>query len=134
MKFSIILLIVLSIQFVNMIDLSSYSIDTFLEYIQNSGYYEIFLQIKYYYGDDVAIATCKELVQSNDCDYLVKVYFPSRKNYIIAIKYYQNQKVKPTLEHIIMNPNNYNIYYVENEPKEIIEKINKIKKDFNIEY
>ena len=52
----------------------SYSIDSLLDYLQEKGYYDIILAIKTYFGDDVAIDFCQELVQSNNCEEVVRVY------------------------------------------------------------
>ena len=41
---------------------SHFSINELLDYLQETGYYDIIQQIKYFYGDDVAICLCKELV------------------------------------------------------------------------
>ena len=51
-----------------------YSIDNFLNYLQESGYYDLFQEVKYSLGDDIAITLCKELVNSNDCEIVIKVY------------------------------------------------------------
>ena len=53
---------------------STYSINEFLNYLQENGYYEIIHQIKIYYGDDVAISFCQGLVETGDCETVVKVY------------------------------------------------------------
>ena len=52
----------------------SYSIQPFLDYLQEKGYYEIIQAIKNSFGDDIAIAVCKELTKSNDCEEVVRVY------------------------------------------------------------
>ena len=51
-----------------------YSIDSFLDYLQEKGYYNLIQAIKNAYGDDIAIKVCKELLQSNDCEIVVRVY------------------------------------------------------------
>ena len=51
-----------------------YSIDTFLNYLQEKGYYDLIQAVKTYFGDDVAISVCQELVQSNDCETVVRIY------------------------------------------------------------
>ena len=58
-----------------------YSIDTFLDYLQEKGYYELIQEIKNAFGDDVAIAVCKELVQSNDCEIVVRVYMETHNSF-----------------------------------------------------
>ena len=51
-----------------------YSIDTLLNYLQEKGYYDIIQAVKIYFGNDVAIDVCKELVKSNQCDIVVRIY------------------------------------------------------------
>ena len=53
---------------------STYSIQTFLDYLQGTGYYEIIQAIKNAFGDDIAIDVCKELTKSNDCEEVVRIY------------------------------------------------------------
>ena len=81
---------------------SSFSIDDFLNYLQETGYYDIIMKIKYYYNVDIAISFCKEFIKSNDCDLLVRVYIPCRTRG-------ENEEVIP-LESIIFYPDNHNIY------------------------
>ena len=54
-----------------------YSIDPFLDYLQGKGYYELIQAIKNTFGDEIAISVCKELVESNDCETVVRVYMIS---------------------------------------------------------
>ena len=56
---------------------STYSIDAFLDFLQENGYYEIILQVKMTFGDDIAIDVCKQLVQTNDCEIVVRTYMTS---------------------------------------------------------
>ena len=51
-----------------------YSIDTLLDYLQEKGYYDIIQSVKIYFGDDVAIDVCREMVQNNHCEAVVRVY------------------------------------------------------------
>ena len=53
---------------------SSFSIDNLLDYLQQTGYYEIIQNVKRYFGDDVAIELCQELVQTNQCETVVRIY------------------------------------------------------------
>ena len=57
-----------------------YSIDTLLNYLQEKGIYDLLAEIKYCYGNDISINVCKELVQSSDCETVVRVYISSRSN------------------------------------------------------
>ena len=54
---------------------NDYSIDSFLDYLQNSGYYEVILGIKLLYGNDYAISFCKTYVaMTSDCELVVVIY------------------------------------------------------------
>ena len=55
-----------------------YSIDALLDYLQETGYYDIIQSIKIYFGDDVAIDVCKEFVQTNHCETVVRVYMTNK--------------------------------------------------------
>lgn len=56
------------------LDISQYSINSFLNYLQQTGYYDIFEQIKIIYGSDYAIAACEEFTPSKYCKEAVLVY------------------------------------------------------------
>ena len=83
--------------------------------MQKTGYYDIIVKIKIYYGVDIAISFCKEIIKSEDCDILVRVYVPCRSRG-------ENEEIK-ALESIIFYPGNYNIY--KGREPEIIKWINK---------
>ena len=51
-----------------------YSINALINYLQEKGLYEFLFEVKSYYGNDVSISICKQLVKSNDCETLVRVY------------------------------------------------------------
>ena len=55
-------------------DLSKYSINKFIEYLEETGYYEVISNIKSVLGDDMAIDVCKEFVKSNDCEVVIRTY------------------------------------------------------------
>ena len=59
------------------IQASNYSIDILLEYLEVQGYYGLIQGSKTVFGNDVAIEVCKELVQSSDCETVVRVYMTS---------------------------------------------------------
>ena len=103
---------------------ADYSIGTFLNYMQESGLYDIIKLIKYYYGNDVAIDICKGFAQNSDCELLVRVYIPT------ASRSHNEQII--TLESIIFNPDNYDIYSQDAEYYHQLIQI--IKKKYNIEY
>ena len=50
-----------------------YSIDVFLDYLQQKGFYDIIQAVKIYFGDDIAIDVCKELAPTIDCETVVRV-------------------------------------------------------------
>ena len=50
---------------------------TYLNYLQNEGYYDLIYQVKCGFGDDVAIYVCKALDDSPHCEEAVKVYMNS---------------------------------------------------------
>ena len=56
----------------------NFSIDTFLNYLQEKGLYDILMNIKYYFGDDVSIAFCKELIKNQNCETVIRIYISSR--------------------------------------------------------
>ena len=51
-----------------------YSINTLLNYLQEKGLYELLVEIKSYFGVDVSISFCKQLIETGDCDTVVRVY------------------------------------------------------------
>ena len=56
----------------------SYSIYTFIDYLQETGQYDVIQVIKIYIGDDYAIEYCKQVVvQTDHCEEVVKVYMTS---------------------------------------------------------
>ena len=57
----------------------SYFISTFINYLQNNGIWEILVEIKKYYGTDVAIELCKEFAKSPHCEEVVRVYIYAPK-------------------------------------------------------
>ena len=95
----------------------SFSIDSLLEYLQQTGYYEIIQAVKFYYGNDVAISVCKELVQSRHCETVVRVYMIN--NYVVySLKLSRaSNKTPQTLE---KNPELKDLV---KEPKEIVKPL-----------
>ena len=51
-----------------------YSINTLLNYLREKGLYDLLVEVKSYFGVDVSISFCKELVKSYDCETIVRVY------------------------------------------------------------
>ena len=76
MKYSIILLLSLLIATNEDIG-DNYEINTFISYLQKTGYYELLYEVKCAFGKDVAIEFCLELVSSPFCEEVVRVYLPN---------------------------------------------------------
>ena len=51
-----------------------YSINNLLNYLQDNNLYDILVEVKTYFGEDVAIFLCKDFVPTNHCEDVVKVY------------------------------------------------------------
>ena len=101
---------------------ADYSFETFINYLQEKGYFELFEQIKHYYGNDIAIEFCKELIKSADCEQVIRIY-------ISSISRGKDEEII-SLESIIFNPDNYDIY--KDNSLDIRGVIEKIKKIYNI--
>ena len=70
-------LIYLILILVNSVNLEvSYGIDPFLDVLINSGIYDLLYEIKFKFGDLVAIEVCLDLYPTNDCEKVVLVYMP----------------------------------------------------------
>ena len=57
-----------------------YSILTFLNYLQEKGLYDLLVEVKSYFGTDVSISFCKQLVQNSDCDTIIRVYISTNNS------------------------------------------------------
>ena len=53
---------------------SSYSIDSLIDYLIGNGYYELIQQVKMVFGNDVAIDVCISIVETSQCEEIVRVY------------------------------------------------------------
>ena len=91
--------------------------DTFLNYLQEKGYYDIIHSVKVLFGDDIAIDVCLELIQSDDCKEVVRVYMPGEIKIAIPEPHIDTQIFKEILDYI---ENKYNI---SKEMSELIEVI-----------
>ena len=125
---SIILLLSLSIA----LDIEeSYSFKIFIKEIQKEGYYDMFVEVYHFYKREVTIEVCNGFGYNRDnCEELVEDYFHEEARAkpfgpIII-------KETPTLESIIMNPKNYNIYAVKHNETDIYNMIEEIKNKYNI--
>ena len=100
----------------------SFSINEILDYLQETGYYNIFQAVKMHFGDDVAINICYLLIPSYDCETIIKVYMTGK--YSINLPYRVLGQLEPSRNEeedyqIISDP----IEYKKELSKEI--KINK---------
>ena len=116
---------------------ADYSIDPFINYLQEKGYYDIIVQIKNFYGDDIAISFCKEFIKSDDCNPLVKIYIQNSSEAKagqgrIEIEPSESSDPLEKLEFLIFNPDNYNFY--KGNELAIHNWIENIKKQYNIAY
>ena len=105
---------------------ADYSINDFINHLQETGYYSILIQIKYFYGTDIAISFCETFIQSKDCEIVVKIYIPASARSI------HETDSSETFESIIFYPDNNEIY----KGKEAIyhDWIVQMKNQYNIEY
>ena len=57
-----------------------YSINTFLNYLQEKGLYDLLVEVKSFFGTDVSISFCKQLSKTVDCDTVVRVYISTNNS------------------------------------------------------
>ena len=74
-------LILVLTPFTTMININDFSINLFIKRLKDKGLFEVILQIKYAYGQDVAIISCEELNKNNcgNCKKVVIEYMPKKK-------------------------------------------------------
>ena len=129
-------ILVLSILLFNFTDSNEYSIDEALNYLQSTGLYEVLVQVKYYFGNDVAISLCKEFVLSYDCEQIIKTYISSpskapsirKRTLKNKIKKYPQEKlrtnnIEPSEQ---LKPINTENPYIHNLPVENAEKVKEL--------
>ena len=51
-----------------------YSINPFINYLQENNYWEILEKVSIYFGNDISIEVCKSFVPSPHCEEVVRVY------------------------------------------------------------
>ncbi len=95
---------------------NDYSIEAFLSYIEENGYYSILHEIKCNLGDDVAISFCKEFIKSNDCDLYIRVY-------LICSKKELTKNI--SLKNYLLSDSVKKILFVDKTEEEIKKKIEK---------
>ena len=74
-------IIILSILIIGFNNSERYSINTFLNNLKETGFYDALLTIKREINDDVAISFCIELEHTNLCVEVVKVYM---QRYVVS--------------------------------------------------
>ena len=74
-------IIIISILIIGFNNSESYSINTFLNNLKETGFYDALLTIKREINDDVAISFCIELEHTNLCVEVVKVYM---QRYVVS--------------------------------------------------
>ena len=102
-----------------------FSINPLLDYLQESGYYQILAQIKYHIGEDIAIDVCKDLVKSIHCEEIIRIYIPPGPSKINSKKDKKPLSDGEKLLNIIME--NYDVLVNEKGKDAVEEYINKIK-------
>ena len=82
MKLSLIVILLSFLFIVKGQDTSAedFSIQAFVNYLQENNYWEILVQVSVYFGDDVAIEVCKSFVPSPHCEEVVRVYIQASAN------------------------------------------------------
>ena len=75
MKLSLILILSLLFEVkIQDITAQQYSINTFINYLQDNGYWEMFFEVKNFFGVDVTVEFCNTFVPSPHCEEVVNVY------------------------------------------------------------
>ena len=70
----VLLLLLFSLLFVGNIQQESYSIEPFVTYMHETGYFSLIQQVKYNLGYYISIQLCLDLTDNNCCEELVAVY------------------------------------------------------------
>ena len=102
-----------------------YSITVFIDYLQNTGYYELIENIKHILGDDIAIEFCKDILGSKECEEAVRVYMSadtSSKKYAPIVK----EELKNILIKLLFQDENLKILSQFFTKKDIIDIITRI--------
>ena len=122
---------------------ATYSIDALLDYLQETGFYEIIFQVKNNFGNDVAIDFCKGIVKNAHCEEVIRVYMPESsglphcpkdemnldlkakpsENFIKEIKILLKEASQVTKYYIIFFVNNYNVLITKMNEKDILKLI-----------
>ena len=68
----------------------SFSIDEILNYLQETGYYDLLQAIKIEFGNDVAIDVCEALIQSSDCKTIITIYMTDKYRLLEEIEKFGN--------------------------------------------
>ena len=73
-------IIILSILIIGFNNSESYSINTFLNHLQETGLYDVLLEVKRVLSEDISISFCIELEHTNLCVEVVRVYM--QRNFV----------------------------------------------------
>ena len=73
-------IIIISILIIGFNNSESYSINTFLNHIQETGLYDVLVEVKRKLSDDISISFCIELEHTNLCVEVVRVYM--QRNFV----------------------------------------------------
>ena len=71
-----------------------YSIDSFINYLQEIGYFNLIQEIKLFYGEDIAVDVCEKLVDNNNCEAVVRVHMIDNGKSEIEDIEYANQVMR----------------------------------------
>ena len=87
----------------------NYSIYNIINFLQQTGYYDLINAIKNNFGKDVAVGVCENLIQSPHCEEVVKVYMTRKyQRYTIKLPkvviFAQDKKLKPRIDELIPDP------------------------------
>ena len=107
-----------------------YTFETLFNYLQDEGFLDILLQIKINLGGDIAISMCKEIVKTQQCETIIKIFNPSGSRSINPGEdNINNNKNNKSLKEILFEEKNLQILnkkFNKIEIKKIIQKIEMI--------
>ena len=75
---------------------TTYSINSILDYLQRTRYYDLLQAVKIQFGDDIAIDVCEALIQSSDCETIVRVYMTDGGNRLLG-EFEEIRPIQPTV-------------------------------------
>ena len=100
-----------------------YSIEGLIDYLEQTGIYNILVTVNDNFGNDVTIDLCQRIVQSYSCNYVVKVYIgpprPRPKPKPGGPPY-----ISPTMREILTDTNNFLILAANMDFNDLMELVN----------